>query len=218
MANHSIGRRTLLQAMSVLALGECSVHAQSAAPSGAPIRVGGTLPLSGPLASVGQTHKIAGEIFVDMIHRRGGLLGRPVAWVLLDDQSQPANTRTQYERLITSEKVDLLMGPYGTSSILAAMGVSQRYGKLFIQSSLGNPSLGNYDLQFPALPLSPDPRMADAQIVFDAYAATKTPPKSIAIVTSKFPGALDLATGAKEITEQRGLKLALYLEYEFGTR
>ena len=99
---------------------------------GAPIRVGGTLPLTGPLASVGGIHKLAGEVFVEAINKRGGLMGRKLELVLLDDQSQPANTRTLYERLITADKVDLLMGPYGTSSIIAAMGVAQRFGKILI--------------------------------------------------------------------------------------
>jgi len=188
------------------------------APAGAPIRVGGTLPLTGALASVGAIHKIAAEIFVESINKRGGLLGRKLEFVLLDDQSQPANARTLYERLITAEKVDLLMGPYGTGSIIASMGVAQRFGKLFIQSSLGDPSLAPYDLQFPALPLGPDPRLADTEVVLDAYASLPSPPKTIAFVTSKFPSALDLAKGAQEVAEKRGLKNVLALEYEFGTR
>ena len=118
-----------------------SMPAFAQVPTGAPIRVGATLPLTGPLASVGTIHKIAGEVFIDGLNKRGGLLGRKVEWVLLDDQSQPANARTLYERLVTAEKVDLLMGPYGTGSIIAAMGVAQRFSKLFIQSSLGDPSL-----------------------------------------------------------------------------
>jgi branched-chain amino acid transport system substrate-binding protein len=185
---------------------------------GAPIRVGGTLPLTGPLAGVGMIHKIAGEVFVEATNKRGGLLGRKLEWVLLDDQSQPANTRTLYERLVTSEKVDLLMGPYGTSSIIAAMGVAQRFNKLFIQSSLGDPALAPYELQFPALPLGADPRIADTEVVLDAYAATGKPPKTIAFVTSKFPSALDLAKGGQEVAAKRGLKTVLSLEYEFGTR
>ncbi|WP_372528736.1 amino acid ABC transporter substrate-binding protein [Piscinibacter sp.] len=186
--------------------------------AGAPIRVGGTLPLTGPLASVGMIHKIAGEVFVDDLNKRGGLLGRKLERVLLDDQSQPANARTLYERLITSDKVDLLMGPYGTSAIIAAMGVAQRFNKLFIQSSLGDPSLAPYEMQFPALPLGPDPRIADTEIVLAAYASLPSPPKTIAFVTSKFPSALDLAKGGQEVADKHGMKAVLSLEYEFGTR
>jgi branched-chain amino acid transport system substrate-binding protein len=211
-------RRVLLAAAGTLMLAY-GLPAQAQGGGGAePIRVGGTLPLTGPLAPVGGIHKVAAEVFVDALNKRGGLLGRKVELMLLDDQSQPGNARTLYERLITREKVDLLMGPYGTSSIIAAMGVAQRFNKLFIQSSLGDPSLAPYEMQFPALPLGPEPRLADTEVLLDAYASTPTPPKTIAFVTSKFPSALDLAKGGQEIAAKRGLKTVLSLEYEFGTR
>jgi branched-chain amino acid transport system substrate-binding protein len=213
----SMHRRTFLGNSGAFAM-MAATSTMSNAQTLKPIRVGGSLPLTGPLAAVGTIHKIASEMFVEQLNKRGGLLGRPVEWVLLDDQSQSANTRTLYERLITAEKVDLLMGPYGTSSILAAMGAAQRYGKLFIQSSLGDPSLAPYDLQFPSLPLGPDPRHSDTEILLDAWASTKTPPKTISFVTSKFPSALDLAKGGLEVADKRGLKTILSLEYEFGTR
>lgn len=213
----ALPRRSFIAAAGGVAIG-AALPAFAQQPSGAPLRVGGTLPLTGPLAGVGMIHKIAGEVFVEALNKKGGLLGRKLEWVLLDDQSQAANTRTLYERLITAEKVDLLMGPYGTSAIIAAMGVAQRFNKLFIQSSLGDPSLAPYEMQFPALPLGPDPRTADTEVVLDAYAGIAAPPKTIAFVTSKFPSALDLAKGGQEVAAKRGLKTVLSLEYEFGTR
>lgn len=213
----ALPRRSFIAAAGGAALA-AALPALAQQPTGAPLRVGGTLPLTGPLAGVGMIHKIAGEVFVDAANKKGGLLGRKLEWVLLDDQSQAANARTLYERLVTAEKVDLLMGPYGTSAIIAAMGVAQRFGKLFIQSSLGDPNLAPYELQFPALPLGPDPRIADTEVVLDAYASTPKPPRTIAFVTSKFPSALDLAKGGQEVAARRGLKNVLSLEYEFGTR
>jgi len=95
-----------------------------AEPSGQPIRVGGSIALTGPLASTGLVHKLGADIFIEQINKGDGLLGRPVEWVLLDDQSKPDLTRTLYERLITADKVDLLIGPYATGSILSAMAVA----------------------------------------------------------------------------------------------
>ena len=212
-----MSRRSMVLAAGGLML-TAAVPGRAQGFSGAPIRVGGTLSLTGPLASVGAIHKLAGEVFVDGINKRGGLLGRKLEWVLLDDQSQPANARTLYARLVTAEKVDLLMGPYGTSAIISAMGVAQRFGKLFIQSSLGDPRLAPYEFQYPALPLGPQPRIAATEVVLDAYASQPSPPRTIAFVTSKFPSALDLAKGGQEVAEKRGLKKSLSLEYEFGTR
>ena len=111
---------TVFAALLVLA----AVGITGAAPSGPPIRIGGTLALTGPLAPTALLHKIAGEIYVEELNRGNGLLGRPVEWVLLDDQSKADLTRNLYEKLITVDKVDLLMGPYATSGILAAMGVA----------------------------------------------------------------------------------------------
>ena len=116
-----------------------------AAPAGTPVKVGGTLSLTGFLAQTAVIHKIASEIMVEEINGRNGLLGRPVEYVLLDDQSKPDVARSLYEKLITVDKVDLIQGPYATAPILAAMGVAQRYGKVIIQSSMGIPKLQTYD-------------------------------------------------------------------------
>src|SRR5919106_5988496 len=86
---------------------------------GKPIRIGSTLPLTGPLASLSIIHKVTAEIYVENLNKRGGLLGRPVEWIVRDDQSKPELTRTLYEQLITVDKVDLLMGPYATGAILS---------------------------------------------------------------------------------------------------
>src|SRR5918912_257137 len=81
---------------------------------GKPVRIGSSLPLTGPLASLGVIHKVTAEIYVENLNKRGGLLGRPVEWVLRDDQSKPELTRTLYEQFITADKVDLLQSPYAT--------------------------------------------------------------------------------------------------------
>ena len=124
---------------------------------GAPIRIGSTLALTGPLSATAQIHKLVGEIYVEQLNKRGGLLGRPVEWIVKDDQSKPDLARTLYEQLVTADKVDLLMGPYATGAILSAMGVAQRYNKVLVHHTLGVPSLAKYDMQFPAWSLGSEP-------------------------------------------------------------
>src|SRR6266852_5352677 len=105
-----VANRSILAGLGALfALG---LVAQSAlaAPSGPPVRIGSTLALTGPLAATGLVHRIVGEIYVEELNRKNGLLGRPVEWVLKDDQSRPDLARTLYEQLITVDKVDLIMG------------------------------------------------------------------------------------------------------------
>src|SRR3990170_4836710 len=65
-----------------------------AAPSGAPVKVGGTLSLTGFLAQTAVIHKIAAEIMIEDINSRNGFLGRPVEYILLDDQSKPDVARS----------------------------------------------------------------------------------------------------------------------------
>jgi branched-chain amino acid transport system substrate-binding protein len=185
---------------------------------GNPLRIGSTLPLTGPLASPALIHKVTGEIYVENLNKRGGLLGRPVEWVLRDDQSKPELTRTLYEQLITAEKVDLIQSPYATASILAAMGVAQRYGKVLLHNSFGIPKLAKYDMQFQTAGVAFDPENVWPNLIFDAAAKLPKPPKTVAIVTSKFPSVHFISVGAREVMKKRGLKEVLHLEYEFGTR
>jgi branched-chain amino acid transport system substrate-binding protein len=195
-----------------------SVQPAAAAPSGPPIRIGSTLALTGPFAATGLVHKVVGEIFVDDLNKNGGLLGRPVEWVLRDDQSKPDLARTLYEQLVTVDKVDLLMGPYATPNILSAMAVAQRYNMVLVHHTFGVPSLAKYEYQFPTWSLGPNPGETYPSLVFDAFAHSAHPPKTIAIVTSKLPPLHFMAVGAREVAKKRGIKEVLYLEWEAGTK
>jgi len=190
----------------------------SAAPAGQPIRIGSTLALTGPLASTALVHQIVGDIYVDQLNKKNGLLGRPVEWVVKDDQSKPDLARTLYEQLITVDKVDLLMGPYATGAILSAMGVAQRYNKILVHHTFGIPSLAKYDAQFPTWSLGPDPAATFPSTLFDALAAAGKTPKTVAIVTSKFPSVHFMSLGAREAVKKRGMQEVVFLEWEFGNR
>jgi branched-chain amino acid transport system substrate-binding protein len=183
-----------------------------------PVRIGSTLALTGPLAATGAVHKVAGEIYVDELNKRGGLLGRKVEWVLKDDQSRPDLARTLYEQLITVDKVDLLIGPYATANIVAAVGVAQRYSKIIWHHTAGVPGLLKYDMQFPTGGLPADPEVSFPNLVFDAVAQAPKPPKTIVIATSKFPSVHFISVGAREVAKKRGLQEAGWLEWEFGNR
>jgi branched-chain amino acid transport system substrate-binding protein len=205
-------------ASTLVSLGLVLPSAGAQAPSGAPIRVGSTLALTGPLASTGLVHKLASEAFIEQQNKNGGLLGRPIEWVLLDDQSKPDLTRTLYDRLITADKVDLVIGPYATGSILSAMAVAQRYNKMLIHNSFGIPKLAKYDMQFPIYSFGRVPEETFPNTLLDALAASGKAPKTVAVVTSKFPSVHFLSVGAREVAKKRGLREVLYLEFEFGTR
>ena len=187
-------------------------------PSGPPLRIGGTLALTGPLGATGLVHKIANEIAVEQINRRGGLLGRPVEYIVRDDQSKPEVTRTMYEQLITVDKVDLLWSPYATAANLSAMSVAQRYSKLLLPSTFGLPRLAKYDMQFSTSGSAYDIENVWPNLVFNAVGSAPKPPRTVAFVTSKFPVAHFVTAGAREVVKKHGVKEVLYLDWDFGNR
>ena len=213
----SITRRRVLASGAALLSG-AAFGPLARAQSGAPVRIGSTLGLTGPLAPNALIHRTAGEIYVDDLNGRGGLLGRKVEWIVRDDQSRPDVARTLYEQLVTVENVDLLLGPYGTASILSAMGVAQRHGKLLLHNSFGTPSLAKYDMQFPTSGGAGDPENVWPNLVYAAAKQAPTPPKTVAIVTSKFPSLHFVSVGARQQAKKHGLKEVLFLEWEFGNR
>lgn len=208
----------ILSVVAAAASAATFLAAPAAAQAPAPLRIGSTLALTGPLSATAMTHKLVGEIYVEQLNARGGLLGRKVEWLVKDDQSKPELARTMYEQLVTSDKVDLLMGPYATGAILSAMGVAQRYNKVLVHHTFGIPSLAKYEMAFPAWSLGSDPATTVPNSVFDALAASPKPPKTVAFVTSKFPSIHFMTLGAREVAKKRGLQEVLFLEWDFGNR
>jgi len=94
-----------------------------AAKAADPIRVGTSLALTGGVAPIGKQVLAALQIWRDDVNAKGGLLGRPVELVFYDDQSNPANVPQLFTKLITVDKVDLLIGPYATNMVAPAIPV-----------------------------------------------------------------------------------------------
>ena len=92
-----------------------------------PIRVGVTVSLSGEYAVSGKLELEGIRMWVHDINQRGALLGHRVELVYYDDKSQPATSAALYERLITQDKVDLLLGPYGSDITMAASTVAEQH-------------------------------------------------------------------------------------------
>ena len=218
MSIHKQSQRRQIVLGAAAAAAASAFTSTQALAQGAPLRIGSTLALTGPLSATALVHKLVGEIYVEDLNARGGLMGRRVEWIVKDDQSKPDLARTLYEQLVTTDKVDLLMGPYATGAILSAMGVAQRYNKVLVHHTFGIPSLAKYEGSFPAWSLGSDPGNTVPNSVFDALAASRKPPKTVAFVTSKFPSIHFMTLGAREVAKKRGLREVLFLEWEFGNR
>jgi branched-chain amino acid transport system substrate-binding protein len=185
-----------------------------------PIVVGSTLSLTGAFASTGVIHKLAGEEFVRRLNAAGGLLGRPVQWTVLDDQSDQAKVGQLYEQLISQNKVDLIIGPYATPNILSAMAVAQRHGYVMPQHTAVLAPQLTYPCQFPAWSIGSTPNQFIPNELFDAVASLPNPPKKIAVLTSQSGSAAFVTdgygqdkTGVLSIAAQRGLNVVLDVHY-----
>ena len=220
-------RRVLpvLVAAVLVAAGACSTKEQP--PTTAeqdPILIGSTLSLTGAFAATGLIHKITGQQFIERLNANGGLLGRQVQWSVLDDQSDTARVGQLYEQLISQTKVDLIMGPYATPNILAAMAVAERHGYVLPQHTAVLAPQLTYSCQFPAWSIGPTPNQFVPNLIFDAIATLPTPPKRIAVLTSQSGSAAFVTDGLGEdktgvitVAQSRGLEVVLDRHYAPGT-
>jgi branched-chain amino acid transport system substrate-binding protein len=204
---------------------QAGVSGEQAGPAaklgGDPIVVGSTLSLTGAFAATGIIHKAAGETFIRWINANGGLLGRPLEWKLLDDESDPAKVTALYERLISQDRVDLIMGPYATPNIVAAQAVAERHGYVLPNHTAVLTYALTYRCQFPTWSTGGKPNLTVPQTVFTALKTLRNPPKRIAFVTNT-GGSTNFISygapnsnegGAVEYARKAGLNVVLDLKY-----
>ena len=112
--------------------------------------------LTGSVAPNGKQILLALEIWRDDVNAKGGLLGRPVELVYYDDQSNPSNVPGIYTKLISVDKVNLLLGPYATNMAAAAMPAIMQNNKTTITMlAIGVNSHFNYPKYFSMVPVGP---------------------------------------------------------------
>src|SRR3977135_1942520 len=97
-----------------------------------PLRIGYCLSLSGPLASNGKTARLAHQIWQEDVNRKGGVLGRQVDMICIDDQTSPKRVPDIYKHLLDEEKVDLVVGGYGDNSVAPAMPLIMERKRFFL--------------------------------------------------------------------------------------
>lgn len=95
------------------------------------ILIGASLPLTGKEARVGGFYKDGYETAVKQWNEKGGInVGgskKQIKLTVLDDQTNPTTSVSQYERLVTQDKVNFLLGSYSTLLVSADNVVADRY-------------------------------------------------------------------------------------------
>jgi branched-chain amino acid transport system substrate-binding protein len=128
----------------LLAVAACGSKPSESANSGDskdPIVVGISLPLTGDFSQPGGEARKGYEIWRDQINADGGLLGRKVELKITDDASNQDTVVTDYTKLITQDKVDLLLGTFSTLLNFPASAVAEKNGMLYVEPAGGAPKM-----------------------------------------------------------------------------
>jgi branched-chain amino acid transport system substrate-binding protein len=186
----------------------------SSAAAAEPIKVGFSMAMTGGVAQNGKQLLIALQLWRDDVNAKGGLLGRPVELVYYDDQSNPSNVPGIYTKLITVDKVDLILGPYATNMVAAAMPVIMENNK----TTIGILGVGvnrhfNYSRYFSMIPIGPDGVKAFSRGFFDLAAAQQPKPQTLAILAADAEFASTSADGARENAAAYGFKIVYDKSY-----
>jgi branched-chain amino acid transport system substrate-binding protein len=117
-------------------------------PSGEPIVIGASLPLTGDFAEPGEAARRGYEVWMEMVNEAGGLLGRPVEMVIKDDQSDQNLVVTDYNALIEQDGVDLLLGTFSSLLNIPASAVAERAQMVYVEPAGGSPDMFNRGFEY----------------------------------------------------------------------
>jgi len=127
----------LVAALSTAAASSAAKRSQASST----LKIGVSLSLSGDFSDSGKAAKRGYELWRDVINAHGGLLGKKVQLTILDDTSSPTQAATNYQNLITHNKVNFVFGPFSTLLTAPSATVAARYGYAFIEPAGGGPKV-----------------------------------------------------------------------------
>ena len=183
-----------------------------------PVRIGYCLSLTGPVAANARSAQLAHRIWMEDVNRRGGLLGRPVELVCHDDHADADDVPALYRRLLDEDRVDLVIGGYGTNSIAPAMPLVMERQRFFIGlQGLGVNSALGYANYFAMIPTGPDPNAALTEGFF-ALAAQQVPrPRTVALLSADAVFARNPIVGARQNAARFGFQVVHEAVYPLAT-
>ena len=135
--------------LGVSVLAACTSASNSASttptsnPTG-PITIGASLsltPADGAFTADGQAFNAGYELWAKDVNDHGGLLGRKVKLIILDDHSLPNQVVANYQTLFGKDHVDLAFGPFSSLLTAPASAVAATYGMAFVEGAGGAPSV-----------------------------------------------------------------------------
>jgi branched-chain amino acid transport system substrate-binding protein len=219
MSHHIASRRIACGISAAVLVGAlAAASAPASAGSGDPIRIGFSLALTGPLAPNGKQALLGAKIWEEEINAKGGLLGRKVELVNYDDQSNPANIPGIYTKLLDVDKVDLIMGPYGTNLVAPAIPVVMQKGKVMLGLfALEVNSHFHYPKYFSMVPYGPDPKVSSGEGFFAVAAEQNPKPQTVAIISEDTEFGHNGAESAEINAKKYGMQIIYNKTFPPGT-
>ncbi len=206
--------RYSLAALAVLMVGLLGfvVPPDAAAQAKAPIKMGASMSLTGGLSRSGVEQDHGYKMWLEDVNARGGMLGRPVELMVYDDKSDPATGAKLYEKLITVDKVDLVIGPYSSPVTFAASAITEKYQfpLLATGASARNIWERGFRYIFQVATRSEDYMIGAVEI------GAKQGAKTMVVVAENTLFTKECADGVREHGKKFGIQTLHYEEYSRG--
>jgi branched-chain amino acid transport system substrate-binding protein len=183
-----------------------------------PIRIGYCLSLTGPVAENSRSARLAHEIWREDVNRNGGLLDRRVEYVCYDDRGDASLVPVLYKRLIDEDKVDLVIGGYGTNTLLPAMPMIMERDRFFVGlMGLGVNNELAYPNYFAMIPTGPNPNAALTEGFFALAAEQQPRPATVALLSADAEFSRNPILGAKANAARYGIRVVHEASYSLTT-
>lgn len=178
-----------------------------------PIRIGATMSETGAYSTQGVAARNGYLQCQSDINEQGGLLGRRVEFLIYDDESDTETAVNLYERLITEDLVDAIMGPYGSTLTEAVAPVTERHRMVHISPLAATTSIWEQGREYLFMVLPPAELFLAGLI--DMGAENGLTRVAILQEDALFPRAA--GDGAVELAKKMGMEVVLHETYPSGT-
>jgi branched-chain amino acid transport system substrate-binding protein len=205
-------------AVAAIALAATGCSADDSGDSGT-IRIGASLPLTGEFSQGGLDTQRGYETWVEMTNEAGGLLGKQVEIVVKDDATQQETAVSNYNNLISQDKVDLLLGSQSSLLNIPASAIAEKNKMLFVCPSCGSPDM--FSRGFSYIFFSQQAIATDQAKVFANWIAALPPeqrPKTAAYPSLDDPFAGPVVEGAEKILSAAGIRTVYKDQYPATTK
>jgi branched-chain amino acid transport system substrate-binding protein len=179
-----------------------------------PIRIGASLSLTGTYAKLGKNQHEGYQLCQKDVNAKGGVLGRKVEFVVYDDQSLPPTGVRLYEKLITEDKVDAVMGPYSSPITEAVASVTEKYKKVMVSPLAATTSIFKKEPRRKYIFMVISPAEVYLEGLIDM--AAKRGLKTVVVINEDTLFSKAAAAGATDLAKKKGMQVVFQEAYPKG--